>query len=40
MVGVEGQLMVLVPSGVVTGCEETDHAKLAADGEKTGVVVA
>jgi hypothetical protein len=32
--------MVLLASGVETGCEETDHAKLAADGEKTGAVVA
>jgi hypothetical protein len=40
VVGVEDQLMVLLPSGVETGCEETDHAKLAADGEKTGAVVA
>jgi hypothetical protein len=32
--------MVLLPSGVESGCEETDHAKLAAGGEKTGAVVA
>lgn len=39
MVGVEVQLMVLLPSGVESGCEDTDHAKLDAGGEKTGAVV-
>jgi hypothetical protein len=31
--------MVLLPSGVESGCEDTDHAKLDAGGEKTGAVV-
>jgi len=40
VVGVEGQLIVLLPIGVETGWDETDHAKLAAVGEKTGADVA